>query len=116
MTKPGATPSTQWLTAGHCGYTGSSNWYNYGMQNYSCCSDGRIGSEKATAYDPNSSYIRDVMRVGVQQPPGTNVMSGGVIGEPNPSEMTDPDPPVQNMVLCMSWGWRPEIAVKVRTA
>lgn len=42
----------QFLTAGHCGYSGSNNWYH---QSY-----GLIGSEQATLYVPNG---KDAMRV-----------------------------------------------------
>ncbi len=45
-------PDEQFLTAGHCGYSGSNNWFHPGW--------GLIGSEQATLYGPHGF---DAMRV-----------------------------------------------------
>lgn len=51
----------QWLIAGHCGYTGSNNWFHPSF--------GQIGSELATLYVPNGI---DAMRVQVADAQASN--------------------------------------------
>ncbi len=98
-------PANQWLTAGHCGYAGSNTWYNHGMQHYACatCGSGKIGVEQGNAYDPNGSYIRDVMRVGVQDPPGETAMAARV-ADADVTGITDAEYPVEGEILCASLG------------
>jgi hypothetical protein len=80
------------LTAGHCGYTGSNSWYNPGVD------FGSIGSESNTWYGPTFSPSRDVMSVHMPLSWMTNDIY------PNPRQIKSMIAPTQGLFVCAARG------------
>lgn len=79
----------QFLTAGHCGYSGSNSWYHTGY--------GLVGSEIATLY---SSGGKDVMRVGLPDAQASNL----IYGTSHTGTLGSGALPVVNETVCASEG------------
>lgn len=81
----------RFVTAGHCGYQGSSNWYNPG-------SSISIGWEVATQYGPGLSTSRDIMAVHMPTSWMTNRFFGSSL------QVKSMAHPVLNETICASLG------------
>lgn len=89
----GSTPDIQFLTAGHCGFSGSNDWY----QRYW----GRLGNEEATLYREGG---QDAMRVGIQNGQATNKLFG--VNRPVEGFRN----PLDGETICASLGHNPDVA------
>jgi hypothetical protein len=89
----------QFVTAGHCGYSGSNAWYHAGYPNADCSSTtGCVGFETATQYGTNG---RDIMRVQMNDSQDSNVMWAlGGSSDPVGSAVD----PMQGMWTCVTKG------------
>jgi hypothetical protein len=79
----------QWLTAGHCGYTGSNNWFHPSF--------GLVGSELATLFVPNGI---DAMRVQLADAQATNLIYD------RPLRVMSDRQPIQGEGICASLGFQ----------
>jgi hypothetical protein len=82
----------QFLTAGHCGATGSDNWYHQGF--------GIIGSELASLYYGGG---KDMMRVAMHDVQASTIMYG------SPDNISGDGFPVEGEMVCASLSWTAEI-------
>lgn len=82
----------QFVTAGHCGYTGSDEWFEPVL--------GRIGIELATLYAQNG---QDIMRLSMFDAQASDDIYGGS------SDITGSGSPVLNETVCASKGTSNEV-------
>ena len=86
----------RFVTAGHCGYTGSNNWFHAGYTGNGGCGTGCIGSELITQYYNNG---RDIMVV--QMPDDQDSSYLYAIGTP----VTEPRDPTVGQGICAARGF-----------
>lgn len=79
----------QFVTAGHCGYSGSNNWYHQGLPG-----DGFLGAETATLYPS----VLDMMRVQMPNPQASRRIYG------NSFDVTSERNPIPGETVCASLG------------
>jgi len=86
----------QFVTAGHCGYSGSNDWYHAGYSGNGGCGTGCVGSELSSQYINGG---RDIMRVQMPDVEASSELYAGTV-----AVNTTLDPYV-GQALCSSRGF-----------